>query len=107
MGKFRHKNAGVEITEYIRDKETVAVFLLLGSNLQFPPPSARVYTHNWVIFEAGVAAGAGKPIWVFEDFKDNIKFPVPFVTVCAFLSSTSNRLILIVVSHLKYCLVIS
>jgi hypothetical protein len=30
-----------------------------------------------VIFEAGVAAGAGKPIWVFEDFKDNIKFPVP------------------------------
>lgn len=80
VGKFRHKIRRVEITEYIRDKETVAVFLLLGSNLQFPPPSARVYTHNWVIFEAGVAAGERKRIWVFEDFKDNIKFPVPFVT---------------------------
>ncbi len=40
--------AGVEITRYIRDIETVAVFLLLGRNLQFPPPSARVYTRSLV-----------------------------------------------------------
>lgn len=74
------KYAGVEIMNYVCSRETVAVFLLLGRNLQFPPSSARVYTHNWVIFEAGLAAAAGKPIWVFEDVNDNIKFPVPLVT---------------------------
>jgi hypothetical protein len=74
------KYAGVEIMQYICSYETVAVLLLLGRNLQFPPALTRRYTHNWVIFEAGLAAGAGKPIWVFEAVNDNIKFPVPLVT---------------------------
>jgi hypothetical protein len=74
------KYAGAEIMHYIRSDETVAVLLLLGKNLQFPPALTRRYTHNWVIFEAGLAAGAGKTIWVFEAFSDNIKFPVPLVT---------------------------
>jgi hypothetical protein len=28
----------------------------------------------------GLATGSGKPVWVFEDYNDNIPFPIPFVT---------------------------
>jgi hypothetical protein len=58
----------------------VAVFVLLGKNLERPPMHTQQYTHNWVSFEVGVASGAGKPIWVFEAFGSFIKYPVPFVT---------------------------
>jgi hypothetical protein len=37
------------------------------------------YTHSWIGFEVGVAADAGKPIMVFEDYQDNIKFPIPYL----------------------------
>jgi len=72
--------AGADIMHYIRSDDTVALLLFLGKNLQFPPALTHRYTLNWVIFEAGLAAGAGKPIWVFEASCDNIKLPVPLVT---------------------------
>jgi hypothetical protein len=37
------------------------------------------YTHSWIGFEVGVAASAEKPIMVFEDYQDNIKFPIPYL----------------------------
>ncbi|MFL6399847.1 MAG: hypothetical protein ACJ71P_04695 [Nitrososphaeraceae archaeon] len=48
--------------------------------MQNPPASSSQYTHNWISFEVGVAAGCGKPIWVFEELDSFVRFPVPFVT---------------------------
>lgn len=79
------KYAGYEIGRIIRagflsGHDTAAVFVLLGSSLQNPPSSTPEYTHNWVNFEVGVAAGSQKPVWVFEEFTEFIRFPIPFVT---------------------------
>jgi hypothetical protein len=56
------------------------VFVLLGRSLQSPPSSTPRYTHNWISYEVGLAAGCGKPVWVFEEFGSIILFPVPYVT---------------------------
>jgi hypothetical protein len=72
--------AGRTITSIIRNRECAALFVLLGRNLQRPPTSTPQFTHNWVSFEVGIAAGIGKPIWVFEEYNTEIKFPVPYVT---------------------------
>jgi len=72
--------AGQEITDHICNPDTVAVFVLLGKNLESPPEPSRAYTHNWVSFEVGIASGVGRPIWVFEEFGSLIRYPVPFVT---------------------------
>lgn len=55
-----------------------AVFVLLGKKLESPP--SPEYTHNWVNFEVGVAAGSTKPVWAFEQEGDSIRFPMPYVT---------------------------
>jgi hypothetical protein len=77
--KVDTKYAGEEISKIIRN-DCDAVVVLLGKNLQNPPTSTPEYTHNWVSFEAGVAAGCQKPVWVLEDYDDNIRFPVPYVS---------------------------
>lgn len=79
------KYAGNEISWMIRagffsGHDTSAVFVLLGENLVRPPTNTPEFTHNWVSFEVGAAAGCRKPVWVFEEFNKNIQFPIPFVT---------------------------
>lgn len=72
--------AGTTISNTICHPDTIALFVLLGKNLEKPPTSTPQYTHNWVRFEVGVASGCGKPIWVLEEFGSFIRFPIPFVT---------------------------
>ena len=72
-----NKYAGYQILNIIRN-ESDGVAVLLGRNLQFP--RAPEFTHNWVNFEVGAAAGVGKPVWLFEKYGDNIRFPIPYVT---------------------------
>lgn len=71
--------AGVEISNKIRHPNTACLIVLLGENIE-SAPGDPVYTHNWVNFEVGVAAGYGKPVWVFEEYRDDIHFPIPYVT---------------------------
>ncbi len=77
------KYAGVRIADIIRSnyqENTRAVIVLLGKNLESPPSDTPQYTHNWVNFEVGVAAGCNKPVWVFEEMNKPIEFPIPYVT---------------------------
>jgi hypothetical protein len=74
-----NRYAGYEIRTIIRS-ESDAVAVLLGRSLQSPPSPTSEFTHNWVNFEVGTAAGIGKPVWVFEDYRENIRFPIPYVT---------------------------
>jgi hypothetical protein len=87
--------AGQTISSIICDPNTAAVFVLLGKYLENPPGLSRQYTHNWVSFEVGVAAGCRKRIWVFEEFESFVRFPVPFVTDYAQFTPDS-------VEHLRY-----
>lgn len=58
----------------------IGLVVLLGKNILKPRESLTPqFTHNWVGFEIGVAASANKPIIVFEEYFDPIKFPVPFL----------------------------
>ncbi len=79
-----NKYAGKEISDIIRGswfgENVSAVIVLLSSNLTNPPSAFPQYTHNWVNFEVGVSAGVRKPVWVFEDFREFIQFPIPYVT---------------------------
>ena len=63
------------ITEDIRNPDTHAVFVLLGQSVL-----GSQYTLNWIAFEVGVAAGAGKDVWVFEEYNSPVEFPVPYVS---------------------------
>ncbi|MDE1869316.1 MAG: hypothetical protein KGH60_05135 [Candidatus Micrarchaeota archaeon] len=72
--------AGKVISDTIMSKDTKAVIVLLGKALETPPVTTPEFTHNWVNFEVGVACAAKKPVWVFEDFNEIIKFPIPYVT---------------------------
>lgn len=77
------KYQGARISDIIRSnfvEDTKAVIVLLGENLEHPPTPTPQYTHNWVNFEVGVAAGSSKPVWVFEKFDEVIQFPIPYVT---------------------------
>ncbi len=83
--KLDDKYAGHEISQIIRagffsGHDTSAIFVLLGKNLEQPPAQSAPFTHNWINFEVGAAAGAMKPVWVFEEFNQYIRFPIPFVT---------------------------
>jgi hypothetical protein len=80
MAELYGNYAGMTISDIIRHPDTVAVFVLLGKNLEKPPTPTPQYTHNWVSFEVGVASSSQKPIWVFEEFGSLIRFPIPFVT---------------------------
>jgi len=82
---LKGKYAGHEISRMIRAgfftaHDTAAVFVLLGESLEQPPTNTPEFTHNWVTFEVGAAAGCIKPVWVFEEFDKFIKFPIPYVT---------------------------
>lgn len=77
------KYAGDVISKTIRagflsGQDTHSVFVLLGENLANPPNPE--FTHNWIAFEAGAAAGCLKRVWVFEEFNKFINFPIPFVS---------------------------
>ena len=75
-------------------ENTKAVAVLLGRNLENPPTASPQYTHNWVNFEVGIAAACNKPVWVFEDFKDFIQFPIPFVSdYCRYTLGDKNHLL--------------
>ena len=72
--------AGLTISNCIRHSDVVAVFVLMGKNLERPPTRTAEYTHNWVSFEVGAASGCGKAIWVFEEYGSFIRYPIPLVT---------------------------
>lgn len=79
------KYAGKEISWMIRSgffsgHDTSAVIVLLGQNLERPPSNTPQFTHNWITFEVGAAAGCLKPVWVFEENGKFTNFPVPYVT---------------------------
>ena len=79
------KYAGDTISKIIRagffsGHDTSALFILLGKGVVNPQSPTPQFTHNWISFEAGAAASCLKPVWVFEEFSDSIKFPIPFVT---------------------------
>ena len=65
---------GQRIVEKMAQPATKALFVLLGPGL-----TRSQYTVNWVTFEVGLAAALHKDIWVFEQFNDDIHFPVPYV----------------------------
>jgi hypothetical protein len=90
-----NRYAGETIANIISHPDTSALFVLLGPALQNPPGSSSPYTHNWVSFEVGVAAGCRKPIWVFEEFGSFVRYPVPLVTDYAQYTPGS-------VEHLQY-----
>ena len=60
-----------ELEQNIRRSE--AVFVVLS-----PHVLKSVHTHSWVAAESGLARGAGIPVFVFEDWEDDVDFPVPF-----------------------------
>lgn len=62
-----------DITNRIR--ESVAVFVLIGPDF----PLELIHTNNWVAFEVGVAACAGKDVWVLEDKAQSKPFAIPKV----------------------------
>lgn len=81
--KLDNQYAGSRIADIIRSNvvENVrAVIVLLGKNLENPPTETPQYTHNWVNFEVGASAGCQKPVWVFENLKETVQFPIPYVT---------------------------
>lgn len=71
-------NPGPLIKDII-SRSCVGLVVLLGRNILRPPGYTPQFTHNWVGFEIGVAASAGKPIIVFEEYFDPIDFPVPYL----------------------------
>ncbi|MGI0093238.1 MAG: hypothetical protein ACREA8_03975, partial [Nitrosotalea sp.] len=90
--------AGSRIADIIRSdvqENTDAIIVLLGQSLENPPTESKQYTHNWVNFEVGVAAGCRKPVWVFEEFDKFHKFPIPYVTDYAQYNLNNN-------DHLQY-----
>jgi len=91
------KYPALRIADIIRSnfqENTKAVAVLLGKNLENPPTATPQYTHNWVNFEVGVAASCNKPVWVFENFNDFIRFPIPFVTdYCRYNLGDKNHLL--------------
>lgn len=76
---LKYEYAGNIIRDII-SIDCIGLIVLLGKHVQYPPIESRQHTHNWVSFEIGVAAGVRKPIVVFEEFKDNIDFPIPYLT---------------------------
>ena len=52
-----------------------AIFLFLTQNV-----ISSEYTKNWISHEMALAKAANKPVFVVEDFNNNIHFPVPYLT---------------------------
>jgi len=56
-------------------QQSSSLFVLLSSHLQETP-----YTQNWVSYEVGLACGLDKPVWVYEQWRSPVIFPVPYLT---------------------------
>jgi hypothetical protein len=52
--------------------EAASLFVVLSK-----PMESKPHTRSWVSFEAGIAKGLGRPIWVFEDVRETVDIPVP------------------------------
>ena len=67
------------VPDWMRIREAVS-----GSNrlLLFKTDNAigTEWTRSWISFEVGLAANAGKPLFVFERRGPSIKFPIPYLT---------------------------
>ena len=108
--KLGTEYAGSRISDIIRSdvqENTDAVFVLLGKSLENPPIENRQYTHNWVNFEVGVASGCKKPVWVFENIQDFIKFPIPYVTDYCLYRLNDHEHIKIIGDFLKQKILLS
>ena len=80
---LENEYAAARIADIIRSNvlENVRmVVVLLGQNLANPPTHTPQFTHNWVTYEVGVAAGCRKPVWVLDETNQFIDFPIPYVT---------------------------
>jgi hypothetical protein len=55
--------------------EAASLFVVLSK-----PMESKPHTRSWVSFEAGIAKGLGRPIWVFEDLREKVDIPVPGAT---------------------------
>lgn len=71
--------AGFEISNIIKE-DSDGLVVLLGTNVLNPQMKNPQYTRNWVAFETGVSVGANKRVWVLEENKNKINFPIPYVT---------------------------
>lgn len=49
-----------------------AVFVVLSKSME-----ERPHTRSWVSYEAGIAVGMNRPVWVFEPIGQKIGIPVP------------------------------
>jgi hypothetical protein len=59
-----------------------AVFVLVGKQLAFLQRAGGRnwdYTQNWMAFEIGVAAAAGKDVWAIVENGAEYNFPIPYV----------------------------
>lgn len=57
-----------------RIQNSSALFVLLGPNIQYSE-----YTKHWIIYEIGIADSFNKQIWIFEDVRNEVFFPIPHV----------------------------
>ncbi len=53
-------------------EESNALFVVLSKPMETKP-----HIRSWVSFEAGIAVGMDRPIWVFEKFDESVDIPVP------------------------------
>ncbi len=70
---------GFEISNSIKE-DSDGLVVLLGTNVLNPQMRNPQFTRNWVAFETGVSVGANKRVWVIEENKNKISFPIPYVT---------------------------
>jgi hypothetical protein len=53
-------------------ERSAGVFVVLSKGME-----AKSHTRSWVAWEAGVAHGLKRPVWVFENVRDKIGVPIP------------------------------
>lgn len=71
--------AGPLIRDKITNRNCIGLAVLLGDRVLFSKGLNPQYIHSWIGFEVGIAASARKPIMVFEDYDDDVKFPIPYL----------------------------
>lgn len=77
-GKYEGKEIRDRIKSTLFKREVpTALFVILGDELTSP---SRIYTHNWVNFEVGLAASDSMQVWVMEQEGKSINFSIPYVT---------------------------
>ncbi len=68
-----NETAWEQILSAIRQSQ--ALFVILSDNLQSSP-----HTQNWVGMEVGIACAQKKPVYVFENIRQPVLFPIPYLT---------------------------